>query len=245
MSSETLSTAGIAMLDILAFGAHSDDVEIGMGGTIAKYTKKGFQIGICDLTQAELSSNGTVETRKSEAALAAEILGASPRISLTLPDRGLFPSQAAIRDVVAVIRKHKPKLVFVPYPKDRHPDHGHAAEIVEEAVFSAGIHKYEDAEKQPAHKVQNVYYYMINGFHKPEFVIDISETINQKKDGLAAYQSQFTRSRQSVETPLTNGYIETVEAREKLLGKEVGVAYAEGFFSNRTLLLNNDLFGGG
>lgn len=245
MSSETLSTAGIAMLDILAFGAHSDDVEIGMGGTIAKYTKKGFQIGICDLTQAELSSNGTVETRKSEAALAAEILGASPRISLTLPDRGLFPSQAAIRDVIAVIRKHKPKLVFVPYPKDRHPDHGHAAEIVEEAVFSAGIHKYEDAEKQPAHKVQNVYYYMINGFHKPEFVIDISETINQKKDGLAAYQSQFTRSRQSVETPLTNGYIETVEAREKLLGKEVGVAYAEGFFSKRTLLLNNDLFGGG
>lgn len=232
MSSETLSTAGIAMLDILAFGAHSDDVEIGMGGTIAKYTKKGFQIGICDLTQAELSSNGTVETRKSEAALAAEILGASPRISLTLPDRGLFPSQAAIRDVVAVIRKHKPKLVFVPYPKDRHPDHGHAAEIVEEAVFSAGIHKYEDAEKQPAHKVQNVYYYMINGFHKPEFVIDISETINQKKDGLAAYQSQFTRSRQSVETPLTNGYIETVEAREKLLGKEVGVAYAEGFFQS-------------
>lgn len=126
MSSETLSTAGIAMLDILAFGAHSDDVEIGMGGTIAKYTKKGFQIGICDLTQAELSSNGTVETRKSEAALAAEILGASPRISLTSLDRGLFPSQAAIRDVVAVIRKHKPKLVFVPYPKDRHPDHGHA-----------------------------------------------------------------------------------------------------------------------
>ncbi|WP_412055957.1 bacillithiol biosynthesis deacetylase BshB1 [Bacillus haynesii] len=233
------------MLDILAFGAHSDDVEIGMGGTIAKYTKKGFQIGICDLTQAELSSNGTVETRKSEAALAAEILGASPRISLTLPDRGLFPSQAAIREAVAVIRKHKPKLVFVPYPKDRHPDHGHAAEIVEEAVFPAGIHKYEDAEKQPAHKVQNVYYYMINGFHKPEFVIDISETINQKKESLAAYQSQFTRSRQSVETPLTNGYIETVEAREKLLGKEVGVAYAEGFFSKRTLLLNNDLFGGG
>lgn len=237
--------AGIEMLDILAFGAHSDDVEIGMGGTIAKYTKKGFQIGICDLTQAELSSNGTVETRKSEAAQAADILGASARISLTLPDRGLFPSQEAIREAVAVIRKHKPKLVFVPYPKDRHPDHGHAAEIVEEAVFSAGIHKYEDAEKQPAHKVQNVYYYMINGFHKPEFVIDISETINQKKESLAAYQSQFTRSRQSVETPLTNGYIETVEAREKLLGKEVGVAYAEGFFSKRTLLLNNDLFGGG
>ncbi|WP_412677785.1 bacillithiol biosynthesis deacetylase BshB1 [Bacillus swezeyi] len=233
------------MLDILAFGAHSDDVEIGMGGTIAKYTKKGFRIGICDLTQAELSSNGTVETRKNEAALAAEILGASPRISLALPDRGLFLNQAAVMEAVSVIRMYKPKLVFVPYQKDRHPDHGHAAEIVEEAVFSAGIHKYEDAKKQPAHKVQNMYYYMINGFHKPEFVIDISETMAQKKESLGAYQSQFSRSEQSVETPLTNGYIETVEGREKLLGKEAGVAYAEGFFSKRTLLLNNDLFGGG
>ncbi|WFA07469.1 MULTISPECIES: bacillithiol biosynthesis deacetylase BshB1 [Bacillus] len=232
------------MLDILAFGAHSDDVEIGMGGTIAKYTKKGYRIGICDLTRAELSSNGTVDTRKSEAALAADILGASPRISLALPDRGLFLSQEAIREAVSVIRKYKPKIVFVPYQKDRHPDHGHAADIVEEAVFSAGIHKYEDQNKQPAHKVQNIYYYMINGFHKPEFVIDISETINVKIESLKAYKSQFSRLQQSVETPLTNGYIETVEAREKLLGKEAGVQYAEGFFSKGTLLLNNDLFGG-
>nr|WP_241748866.1 bacillithiol biosynthesis deacetylase BshB1 [Bacillus sonorensis] len=236
--------AGIKMLDILAFGAHSDDVEIGMGGTIAKYSKKGFRIGICDLTEAELSSNGTVDTRKSEAALAAEILGASPRVSLALPDRGLFVNQAAVREAVTVIRKYKPKLVFVPYQKDRHPDHGHAAEIVEEAVFSAGIHKYQDAEDLPAHKVQNMYYYMINGFHKPEFVIDISDTMEQKTAALRAYKSQFSRSEHSVETPLTNGYIETVEAREKLLGKEAGVTYAEGFFSKRTLLLNNDLFGG-
>ncbi|NUJ18978.1 bacillithiol biosynthesis deacetylase BshB1 [Bacillus glycinifermentans] len=233
------------MLDILAFGAHSDDVEIGMGGTIAKYAEKGFRIGICDLTRAELSSNGTVETRKSEAALAADILGVSPRISLSLPDRGLFLNEEAIREAVTVIRAYKPKLVFVPYQKDRHPDHGHAAEIVEEAVFSAGIHKYQDGNNQPAHKVQNMYYYMINGFHKPEFVIDISDTMEKKIASLRAYRSQFTRSGQSVETPLTNGYIETVEAREKLLGKEAGVAYAEGFFSKRTLVLNNDLFGGG
>ncbi|MEH6973460.1 MULTISPECIES: bacillithiol biosynthesis deacetylase BshB1 [Bacillus] len=235
----------MVMLDILAFGAHSDDVEIGMGGTIAKYAEKGFRIGICDLTRAELSSNGTVETRKSEAALAADILGVSPRISLSLPDRGLFLNEEAIREAVTVIRAYKPKLVFVPYQKDRHPDHGHAAEIVEEAVFSAGIHKYQDGNNQPAHKVQNMYYYMINGFHKPEFVIDISDTMEKKIASLRAYRSQFTRSGQSVETPLTNGYIETVEAREKLLGKEAGVAYAEGFFSKRTLVLNNDLFGGG
>lgn len=233
------------MLDILAFGAHSDDVEIGMGGTIAKYAEKEFRIGICDLTRAELSSNGTVETRKSEAALAADILGVSPRISLALPDRGLFLNEEAIREAVTVIRAYKPKLVFVPYQKDRHPDHGHAAEIVEEAVFSAGIHKYQDGNNQPAHKVKNMYYYMINGFHKPEFVIDISDTMEKKIASLRAYRSQFTRSGQSVETPLTNGYIETVEAREKLLGKEAGVAYAEGFFSKWTLVLNNDLFGGG
>ncbi|NPC92820.1 bacillithiol biosynthesis deacetylase BshB1 [Bacillus sp. WMMC1349] len=233
------------MLDILAFGAHSDDVEIGMGGTIAKYINKGFYVGICDLTEAERSSNGTVAIRKREAALAAETLGVRERISLALPDRGLFLTEDAIREIVAVIRMYQPKIVFVPYKKDRHPDHGHAAEIVEEAVFSAGIHKYQDEKKQQAHKVQNIYYYMINGFHKPEFVIDITDTMEQKKASLRAYKSQFSRTEQSIDTPLTNGYIETVEAREMLLGKEVGVTYAEGFFSKRILLLDNDLFGGG
>lgn len=230
-------------VDILAFGAHSDDVEIGMGGTIAKFTAQGKTAVICDLTEAELSSNGTVGIRKEEAAKAARILGVKERIQLTLPDRGLLKSEDGIRRIVSVIRACRPKTVFMPYPKDRHPDHGNAAALVEEAVFSAGIHKYRDHQELPAHKAQRVYYYMINGFHRPDFVIDITETIDLKKESLHAYQSQFIPTAQSVNTPLTNGYIEMVEARERLYGKEAGTGYAEGFFSKQLPVLNDDVFG--
>ncbi|MEC1754210.1 bacillithiol biosynthesis deacetylase BshB1 [Bacillus mojavensis] len=230
--------------DVLAFGAHSDDVEIGMGGTIAKFVKQGKKAVICDMTEAELSSNGTVSLRKEEAAEAARILGVDKRIQLTLPDRGLMKSDDAIRAIVTIIRTCRPKAVFMPYKKDRHPDHGNAAALVEEAIFSAGIHKYKDENSLPAHKVSKVYYYMINGFHQPDFVIDISDTIEDKKKSLNAYKSQFVPSQNSVSTPLTNGYIEIVEAREKLYGKEAGVGYAEGFFSNRMLMLDHDVLGG-
>lgn len=230
-------------LDILAIGAHPDDVEIGMGGTIAKYINKGYKIGICDLTMAELSSNGTVSIRQQEAKRAAEILGLTKRIQLQLPDRGLHLSEQAIQTVVTIIREYRPKIVFVPYFKDRHPDHGNCSKLVEEAVFSAGIKMYKDQRDQASHRVQKLYYYMINGFHKPDFVIDISQTIDQKLASLRAYESQFEKSNVSLDTPLTNGYIESVENREKLFGKEVGVMYAEGFMSKTPIILSEDLLG--
>jgi N-acetylglucosamine malate deacetylase 1 len=225
-------------LNILAFGAHSDDVEIGMGGTIAKYSEKGLKIGICDLTDAELSSNGTVELRRQEALKASQILGVCIRETLALPDRGLFLQEEYIRRVAEAIRKFKPDIVFAPYYKDRHPDHGNCARIVEEAVFSAGIKKFVTDKYSEPHRVKNIYFYMINGFHKPDFTIDISEYINQKKLSLQAYESQFIRGDNTFETPLVNGYIETVEAREKLFGKEVGVDYAEGFITKKPLLFD-------
>jgi N-acetylglucosamine malate deacetylase 1 len=225
-------------LNILAFGAHSDDVEIGMGGTIAKYSEKGLKIGICDLTEAELSSNGTVELRRQEALISSQILGVCIRETLALPDRGLFLQEEYIRSVAETIRRFKPDIVFVPYYKDRHPDHGNCARIVEEAVFSAGIKKFVTDKYNEPHRVKNLYFYMINGFHKPDFTIDISEYIHQKKLSLQAYESQFNRSDNTFETPLVNGYIETVEAREKLFGKEVGVDYAEGFITKKPLLFD-------
>lgn len=229
-------------IDILAFGAHADDVEIGMGGTLAKYAKMGKKILICDLTKAEMSSNGTIERRIEEASHSAEILGVK-RISLNLPDRGLYLIEEYIHKIIPIIRTYKPKLVFVPYVVDRHPDHGNAARIVEEAVFSAGVRKVMENEHMEAHHVQNVYYYMINGFHKPDFVIDISEYMAQKIASLQAYQSQFVKSDRTVDTPLVNGYIETVEARERMFGKEIGVKYAEGFMSKKPLLIYFDLLG--
>lgn len=229
-------------IDILAFGAHADDVEIGMGGTLAKFAKMGKKILICDLTKAEMSSNGTVERRLEEANRAAEILGVN-RMSLNLPDRGLYMKEEYIKEIILMVRTYKPTLVFAPYVIDRHPDHGNAARLVEEAVFSAGVRKVMENEGMDAHHVQNIYYYMINGFHKPNFVIDISACMTQKIDSLQAYQSQFVKSDAAVDTPLVNGYIETVEARERMFGKEVGVAYAEGFMSKKPLLINADLLG--
>lgn len=230
-------------LHMLAFGAHPDDVEIGMGGTIAKYAEKGYRIGICDLTLAELSSNGTVELRQKEAREAADILGVAARINLGLPDRGLYVTEEAVKSIVSVIRRYRPRVVFAPYWVDRHPDHGRCAHLVEEAVFSAGIRRYKTEPDLPAHRVHSVYYYMINAWERPHFVIDISDTIDKKLASLRAYESQFTKTAGSVDTPLTDGYIEMVESRERLLGKEAGVMFAEGFFTKKPLKIANDLLG--
>lgn len=231
-------------LDVLAFGAHADDVEIGMGGTIAKMAEEGLKVGICDLTEAELSSNGTVSLRKEEAEKAARILGVHERLHLSIPDRGLFLTEDHIRQVVTVIRKYRPKLVFAPYGEDRHPDHGNCAKIVEEAVFSAGIIHYQDLKKLPPHRPAALHHYMINGFHKPHFFVDVSRTFQKKLASLQAYESQFIKSSDSVSTPLVNGYIETVESRERMFGKEAGVLYAEGFLTKKPLVLFHDLVGG-
>ncbi len=230
-------------LQVLAFGAHADDVEIGMAGTIAKFTSEGKRVGICDLTDADLSSNGFVELRKLEAAKAAEVLKVSCRTSLGLPDRGLFLKEEYIREIARVIRKNKPQIVFAPYFEDRHPDHGNCASLVEEAVFSAGIRKYVTEGNEPAHRVERVYFYMINGFHKPDFVIDISQYIDKKLQALREYKSQFQQTKETYNTPLVNGYIETVEARERMFGKLVGVTFAEGFKTKVPILLNRDLIG--
>jgi N-acetylglucosamine malate deacetylase 1 len=230
-------------LDILAFGAHADDVEIGMGGTIAKYAGEGKSVGICDLTKAEMSSNGTVETRIEEAAKAAEILGVKVRRVLDLPDRGLFLKDEYINKIVEVIRLYRPALVFAPYFDDRHPDHGSCARLVEEAVFSAAVRKYGSDTRLEPHRPTALYFYMINGFHKPDFAIDISRHMQKKVEALNAYESQFVKGASTFDTPLVNGYIESVEARERLFGKEVGVEYAEGFKSKKPLLIHRDLLG--
>ncbi|MCJ7839477.1 bacillithiol biosynthesis deacetylase BshB1 [Lederbergia sp. NSJ-179] len=230
-------------VDILAFGAHADDVEIGMGGSLAKWATEGKEVIICDLTEAELSSNGDVVTRREEAQKSAEILGVRERLNLSFPDRGLAIVDEHIREMVRVIREYKPRVIFAPFHKDRHPDHGHCSQLVTEAFFSSGIRKYQVSGGIPTHKPAYLYHYMINGFTTPTFLVNITNYIDQKVRALQAYESQFFINQNRVHTPLTEGYIETVTARERLFGKEVGVSFAEGFISNKPLLLHNDLFG--
>ncbi|MUG65035.1 MULTISPECIES: bacillithiol biosynthesis deacetylase BshB1 [Paenibacillus] len=215
-------------LDILIFGAHADDAEIGMAGTIAKHTAAGLSVGICDLTQAELSSNGTVSLRKEEAAAAAEVLNLTVRTNLGLPDRGLFVTPEHVERVTEVIRKHAPSIVFAPYWEDRHPDHVACSRLVEEAVFNAKLRRY--MPDQPAVKVDGLYFYYINDMGQADLIVDVTDVYDIKEQALSCYRSQFEKSADdAVSTPLTEGYIERVRARDALLGGRKLIPYAEGF----------------
>ncbi|MBU9723922.1 bacillithiol biosynthesis deacetylase BshB1 [Bacillus alkalicola] len=231
----------VDQLDILAIGAHPDDVEIGMGGTLLKYAHLGYKTGILNLTKAELSSNGTVEIRQEEAEQAASVLHVKTRIQYEFPDRELLEHrQACIRAIVHEIRKYRPKIVFAPNKTDRHPDHGHCSTIVKEAVFSAGIKKYMEGENSPF-RPSELFYYQINGIMRPQFVIDISNYIDKKMEALACFKSQFQPQEGEIATPLNTGYLEQLRGREKVIGKEVGVEYGEGFLSDKPVVIHNVL----
>lgn len=226
-------------LDILAIGAHPDDVEIGAAGTLIKAARNGLRVGIMDLTYAELSSNGTVERRQEEAAAATQLIGLTERIQCAFPDRGLEEVRVeAIRKVVEVIRETRPSVVLAPYFQDRHPDHESVSRIVKEAMFNAGIHKYQGKEGLPAYRPSKLYYYFINNTITPSFFVDITDIYIDKKSVLSCYRSQFEQEEGSVVTPLNNGYIELVEARERLFGQQAGTTYAEGFVSSTPLVLD-------
>jgi len=227
-------------LDMLIFAAHPDDAEIGMGGTIIKHARAGRKVGIIDLTAAELSSNGDVATRRQEAAEASGKLGISVRENLGLPDRGLSLAREQLDAVVSAIRRHRPRYVFAPYFIDRHPDHVACSRLVEEAVFNARLRRYRPEEA--AWTMEAFFYYFINDLHPPGIIVDITDVQAGKMEALRAYRSQFAPASGSiddwVETPLTNQYLEMVEARDRLLGQPHRLAFAEGFVAKGPIRLD-------
>ncbi|GGO04264.1 bacillithiol biosynthesis deacetylase BshB1 [Saccharibacillus kuerlensis] len=226
-------------LDILVFGAHADDVEIGMAGTIVKHTRAGYRVGICDLTFAEMSSNGTVELRKQEAESASAVLGLSMRGNLGLPDRGLIRTEEHIRLITSEIRRWSPRIVFAPYWEDRHPDHIACSRLVEEAVFNAKLRRYMP-ESAPV-TVSQLYFYFINDPGPADLMVDVTDVYEEKEAALRCYASQFTAPSQgsdTVATPLTAQYVERVKARDSLLGQRRGISYAEGFASRLPYTVN-------
>lgn len=216
-------------LDILVFGAHADDAEIGMAGTIAKHTAAGLKVGLCDLTAAEMSSNGTVDLRKAEAEQAAELLGAVVRTNLGLPDRGLYITEEHVSAVTAEIRRFAPSIVFAPYWEDRHPDHIACSKLVEEAVFNAKLRKY--MPDKPAMPAPQLFFYFINDLGRTDLVVDVTAHYSVKEQALSCYRSQFEKKpgEDVVSTPLNEGYIERVRSRDMLLGQRRLIPYAEGF----------------
>ncbi|HLO02865.1 MAG TPA: bacillithiol biosynthesis deacetylase BshB1, partial [Symbiobacteriaceae bacterium] len=177
-------------LDLLAIGPHPDDVELGIGGTLAKLSRAGKATLLCDLTRGEMGSNGTPEGRVAEGEAAAAILGARGRVNLHLPDRYLDQRDPAqLRAVVDLIRAERPDVVAVNWGVDRHPDHVAGCALVEEAIFMAGLRKYETGAEP--FRPRRVWYYFINDESIPSVYVDVSSVWDVKQAALAAHVSQF------------------------------------------------------
>ncbi len=223
-------------VDLLVFGPHPDDLEIGLGGTIAKHAALGHRVGLCDLTAGEMGSNGTTDERIAEAEEARAVLGALWRINLRWPDRAIGRDGEHVRAAAKVIRDARPRAVALPYWSDRHPDHGAASSVLTEAVFNAGLRRY-DAGADPWRPAWTVYYF-INDSAPPSFVVDVSDHYERKRKALACHRSQFTTAADNaVDTRLTSPlFSQLVESRDAQFGAQVGVRFAEGLIVRETLV---------
>ena len=226
----------IAPVDLLAIGPHPDDIEIGIGGIVAKHAALGHRVGLCDLTAGEMGSNGTVDERLAEAEAARAVLGAAWRVNLRLPDRAIGTSPDHQRVVAGLVRSARPKVVAIPYWSDRHPDHVAASHLLTEAVFSAGLRRYQaDGESW---KPESICYYFINDMAVPSFVVDVSEHYETKRRALACHVTQFEPSQtDAVATRLTSvRFRQLIESRDAQFGAVAGVAFAEGIVVKHPLV---------
>jgi N-acetylglucosamine malate deacetylase 1 len=218
------------MIDLLVFGPHPDDLEIGMGGTIAQHAALGLQVGLCDLTAGEMGSNGTPDQRLAEAEAARGVLGAAWRTNLRWPDRRIGKDPAHLDEAVSFIRRHRPRVIAVPYWSDRHPDHVAASALLTEATFTAGLRRY--TAEGDAWKPDWICYYFINDSAAPSFVIDVTDHYDRKRAALDCHASQFGPASADgpvatrLNTPL---FLQLIDSRDAQFGALAGVGRAEGF----------------
>jgi bacillithiol biosynthesis deacetylase BshB1 len=225
----------------MAFGAHPDDIELGCGGTLCKLVETGHRVVMVDMVRGELGTRGTLETRKAEAARAAEIIGAAARENLALEDGNIRTSAESKRRVAQVVRTWRPKMVLLPYYEDRHPDHYHTSEVVYEGTFLAGLTRYDTG--QPSYRPDKVAYYMGWYEFEPTFIVDISAQFERKMQAILAYSTQFKPDDTSYEqTVLTSPeYHWMLRARMGRYGALVGARYGEGFLIRGRLQVENPL----
>lgn len=215
-------------VDLLAIGPHPDDIEIGIGGIVAKHAALGLRVGLCDLTAGEMGSNGTVQERLAEAETARSVLGARWRVNLRLPDRAIGSDTSHGVKVASLVRQARPRVVALPYWSDRHPDHVTSSHVLTNAVFNAGLRRF-DADG-PSWKPEWVCYYFINDSAPPSFVIDVTDHYETKRRALASHVSQFRPAApDAVPTRLTaSTFSQLIESRDAQFGALAGVAFAEG-----------------
>ncbi|MDC1355928.1 bacillithiol biosynthesis deacetylase BshB1 [Flavobacteriaceae bacterium] len=223
-------------IDILAFGAHPDDIELSCGGTLIKEIQNGKSVVLIDLTKGELGTRGTAETRKVEAAKAADILGVSLRENMNFSDGFLVNDKAHQLALIKKIRQYRPEIVLCNAVDDRHIDHGVASKLVSDACFLSGLMKIETCledsnEIQQPWRPKTLYHYIQWKILQPDFVVDISAQMDQKMEAVLAYATQFYDPKsQAPETPITSkNFVDSIRYRAADLGRLTGVSYAEGF----------------
>jgi N-acetylglucosamine malate deacetylase 1 len=220
-------------VDVLAIGAHADDIELTCAGTLVVVKERGRSFGIVDLTRSEMGTRGTAEIRAREAARSAEILGAAFRETLDFGDGGLRITRDAELALIEVIRREKPRLILAPYPEDRHPDHRRAGELATDAAFYAGLRKIET--RSPAHRPQQTIYFSTATFHAPTFIVDVTAVMDKRFEAIRAYKSQFhDPGSAEPQTMLSQEpFLKAIEARARHFGFLIGAEFGEGFVSKR------------
>lgn len=235
-------------VDVLAIGVHPDDVELGCSGALLVEHANGKTTAIVDLTEGELGTRGTVETRYEEAAKAASILGVSARENLRMRDGFFRNDEEHQLTLVAAIRKYQPEIVFANALDDRHPDHGRAGHLIKDACFLSGLAQVKTFGmhgrlEQEKWRPKYVLHYIQDWYHEPSLVIDVSDVFERKMEAIRAYTTQFHVSDASAEGPQTYisspDFLDSVIARARMLGKRIGVRYAEGFTSDKKIGIRN------
>ncbi len=234
-------------LDILAIGVHPDDVELGCSGTIINEIKNGKKVGIVDMTQGELGTRGTIETRYSEAANAAMIMGVQVRENLKMRDGFFENNETEKLKLIAAIRKYQPAIIIGNVLHDRHPDHGRAGKMIAECSFLAGLAKIETLDENGAQQQRwrpaYVLHYIQDWYHEPDLLIDISDVFEQRMESIKAYTTQFHSIADNGGEPQTYistpDFLDSVIARARMFGKRIGVKYAEGFITEKKIGVRN------
>ncbi len=231
-------------LDLLAFGSHPDDVELGCSGTIINEVKRGKRAGIIDLTEGELGTRGSVESRYQEAADAARILGTAVRENLKMRDGFFLNDEAHKMELIRVIRKYQPEVVLGNILEDRHPDHGRAGWMIYDACFLSGLKQIktiDEGREQEKWRPKMLLQYLQDRFFEPDIIVDISDVWEQRLEAISAYKTQFHNSGSNdPQTYISSPeFMEALSARARLLGKRIGVKYGEGFVSKKNIGIRN------
>ncbi|NTS43491.1 bacillithiol biosynthesis deacetylase BshB1 [Flavisolibacter sp. BT320] len=232
-------------LDILAIGSHPDDVELGCSGTLINEVKRGKKVGIIDLTQGELGTRGTIETRYQEAADAARIMGLSVRENLKMRDGFFRNDEDHQKQLIKIIRKYKPEIVIGNILEDRHPDHGRAGWLIYDACFYSGLRQIktvgDNGEEQEKWRPKMLLHYIQDRFYEPDIILDVTDVWEDRMEAIKAYKTQFSPDASAdPQTYISSPeFVESLTARARVLGKRIGVKYAEGFLSKKSIGLKN------